>query len=197
MTPKASDSDAHIVATIADNADDVLRYFQRRADHQDAADLLAETMLIVWRRSRDVPSDPVSARMWMFGIARNVLHNDARSKRRRWRLADRLRLMSAPEGARAADDGVEVRDAVDRLPEKLAEVVRLVHWEGFTLAQVAEILGEPATTVRSRYLRAKTELQTALTPAATPANATVSVRPGQRAGELDAPGDRRSGSDRG
>lgn len=192
VTPKAGDADAHIVATIADNADDVLRYFQRRADHQDAADLLAETMLVVWRRSRDVSRDPMQARMWMFGIARNVLHNDERSKRRRWRLADRLRLMSAPEGARAADDGVEVRDAVDRLPEKLAEVVRLVHWEGFTLAQVAEILGEPATTVRSRYLRAKTELHGALTTA----NVTASARPGQRVGEVDTPADRRSGTDR-
>ena len=192
VTPKASDADAHIVATIADNADDVLRYFQRRADHQDAADLLAETMLIVWRRSRDVPRDPMHARMWMFGIARNVLHNDERSKRRRWRLADRLRLMSAPEGARAADDGVEVRDAVDRLPGKLAEVVRLVHWEGFSLTQVAEILGEPATTIRSRYLRAKTELHGALTPS----NVTAGVRPGQRVGGVDTPADRRSGTDR-
>jgi RNA polymerase sigma-70 factor (ECF subfamily) len=101
--------------------------------------------------------------MWLFGIARGTLLNHARGVRRRWALADRIRLqvrggLSAP----AADAGAEVRDAIARLAPDEAEIVRLVHWDGFSLTDAAELLGIPASTVRGRYQRAKSELRVAL-----------------------------------
>ena len=62
----------------------------------------------------------------------------------------------------AADSGVEVRDAVDRLPEELGELVRLVHWDGFTVTEAATLLGLNASTGRSRYARAKELLRESL-----------------------------------
>jgi DNA-directed RNA polymerase specialized sigma24 family protein len=41
-------------------------------------------------------------------------------------------------------------------------VVRLVHWDGFTLGEAAALEGIPASTARSRYARAKRELAVAL-----------------------------------
>lgn len=67
-----------------------------------------------------------------------------------------------PATAPPADQGLEVRDAIARLDPELAEVVRLVHWDGFNLAEVAELEAIPASTVRSRYGRAKRELAAAL-----------------------------------
>jgi RNA polymerase sigma-70 factor (ECF subfamily) len=61
-----------------------------------------------------------------------------------------------------ADAGLEVRDAIDHLDPKIAKVVRLVHWEGFTLAQTAAILDMPASTVRNHYQQAKQQLRAAL-----------------------------------
>lgn len=105
--------------------------------------------------------------MWLFGIARGVIANALRGQVRRSRLADRLRAVTTGPQAQGApaDRGVEVRDAIDRLDPDLAEVVRLVHWDGFTLAEAADVLALSASTVRSRYARA--ELSTVLLPART------------------------------
>lgn len=139
----------------------LLGYFRRRVDAEDAADQLAETMVTAWRRYSDLPADPEQARMWLFGIARNVLLNAQRGERRRWSLADKARAALA-QSAPASDQGIEVRDAIDRLPAELGELVRLVHWEGLTIGQAAGVMEISASTARSRYQRAKSELRVAL-----------------------------------
>ncbi len=58
-----------------------------------------------------------------------------------------------------------MRDAIDRLAPDLGELVRLVHWERFSLAEAAELLGIPASTARGRYQRAKDDLRIALSVA--------------------------------
>jgi RNA polymerase sigma-70 factor (ECF subfamily) len=55
-----------------------------------------------------------------------------------------------------------VRDAVRRLPAAQRDLVTLVHWEGFSLAEAAEILGVNPSTERSRYAAAKAVLHDAL-----------------------------------
>ena len=145
------------------NADDLLAFFERRVvPRADAADLLAETLIVGWRRAADLPDDELGARRWLFGIARNVLLNAERGSRRRHRLANRVRAALTVAESPAADAGAEVRDALTRLEPDLAEIVRLVHWDGFTLADAAEIVGIPASTARGRYQRAKEELRVAL-----------------------------------
>lgn len=61
----------------------LLGYLQRRAGLNDAPDLLGETMVVAWRRVKDLPEDPERARMWLFGIARGTLLNHSRGERRR------------------------------------------------------------------------------------------------------------------
>lgn len=151
-----------ITDALAENSIDLLAYFERRVGSTDAADLLAETMMTAWRRVTDLPGDTERARMWLFVIARNVLANSERSERRRWRLAHRLRLMLAPADAAPADAGADVRDAVARLTPEQAELVRLVHWDGFSLVEAAELLGITASAARSRHLRAKEQLRAEL-----------------------------------
>jgi RNA polymerase sigma factor (sigma-70 family) len=155
------------VAALEANAGALLDYLERRIGVDDAPDALAEVMTVVWRRAPEVPEDATEARMWMFGIAKGVLSNAVRGKVRRAKLADRLRSVTASDGASSAaepsaDHGHDVRDAIARLDPELAEVVRLVHWDGFTLVEVAALEGLPASTVRSRYARAKRELAVAL-----------------------------------
>src|SRR5262245_59843684 len=71
--------------------DPVLGYVVRRTgDVHDAADVLAETFLIAWRRLDDVPAGD-RARPWLMGVARRVLANHRRGERRRTALGDRLR----------------------------------------------------------------------------------------------------------
>ena len=155
--------DAALIAAFEASASDLLSYLTRRVGPDDAGDLLGESMVVAWRRVRQLPGDPERARMWLFGIARGTLLNHARGERRRWALADRLRgRVGGEPSVMPADAGVEVRDAIERLDPNLAELVRLVHWDGFSLADAAEILGVPSSTARGRYQRAKTELRAAL-----------------------------------
>jgi RNA polymerase sigma-70 factor (ECF subfamily) len=142
---------------------DLLRFLHRRVGSDDAPDLFGETLLIAWRRIADLPEDATEARMWLFGLARGTLLNHARGQRRRLALVDRVRLhMPARAASPAADEGGEVRDAIERLRPERAELVQLVHWDGFTLAEAAAIIGIPAATARSRYARAKDDLRAAL-----------------------------------
>ena len=143
----------------------LLAYFIRRLDsREDAADLLGETLVIVWRRKSAIPGDETRARMWLYGVARKVLAGHRRGSRRRVALTDRLRdeLVVAPTGAADAVAGDEVRRLLEGLPELDREIVRLAYWEGFSLAEVAGILGLRPGTVRSRHSRAMAKLRVAL-----------------------------------
>ena len=120
-------------------------------------------MLTAWKREQNHPDGAEAVRMWLFGIARNVLKTSERGQRRRHRLASKLKAMlRADDSSQAADDGAEVRDAARRLEPELAELVRLVHWDGFSVAEAGQILGLPPSTARGRYQLAKEHLRTAL-----------------------------------
>lgn len=142
---------------------DLLRYFARRSG-SEAADLVSETVAIAWRQHRRLPADGTEARMWLFGIARNVLRNAQRADVRRREVADRLRSAVELEArSLAPDTGADVRSALDDLDPELAELVTLVHWDGFTLVEAAQLQGIPASTARGRYQRAKGALRDLLT----------------------------------
>lgn len=100
-----------------------------------------------------------ATRMWMFGIARNLVSSQRRGWGRRAALAERLRdeLALRPRTAQN-EQGQAVRDAVAALPEPRREIVRLVHWDGFPLMEAAQITGVSASTARSRYLLARRRL---------------------------------------
>jgi RNA polymerase sigma-70 factor (ECF subfamily) len=158
-----NDAATRLTAALEASSADILSYLERRVGADDAPDLLGETMVVAWRRSPELPEDAERARMWLFGVARGALLNHARGSRRRWALADRIRLQLRENAAAPPSDaGAEVRDAIARLDPDLAEIVRLVHWEGFTLVEVGEVIGIPASTARGRYQKAKSELRAAL-----------------------------------
>lgn len=154
-----------IRAALRDASGDLSAYLERRVrSREDAADLLSETMLQAWRRVDAFPThDLARQRMWLFTIAANVLANYRRSRRRHQALADRLRSQLAM--ANPSTDGVEgsdVRDAVLQLHEAQRELVMLIHWDGFTIVDAAEILGLNPSTARSRYAAARVSLREAL-----------------------------------
>jgi RNA polymerase sigma-70 factor (ECF subfamily) len=171
-------------------APDLLRYLERRLPADDAADALGEVLLVAWRRIDDLPATGDEARLWLFGIARNTVLSARRARSRRIGLAQQLDREPAARNVPGADRGLDVRDALDRLEPDLAELVRLVHWDGFPLADAARLLGEPASTVRSRYGRARALLRSALAEgAAPPVHSTAGPAPA-----VDDPGTRSRGA---
>ncbi|MFJ2368156.1 RNA polymerase sigma factor [Microbacterium sp. NPDC087665] len=149
------------------NEADLLAYFQRRTlDGADAADAFGELLLVAWKRSAKIPTDPEAARMWMFVAARNVLQNSRRSAQRSRRAVQRLAeaMMTTTPAGDADDDALTVRAAIDALPAEDAELVRLIYWDGFASHEAAAILGVNASTARSRLAKAKERLRVALSP---------------------------------
>jgi RNA polymerase sigma factor (sigma-70 family) len=160
----------------ADNLPRILGYAARRcAQPGDAADVAAEVFLIAWRRIDDVPDG--QERMWLFGTARRVLANHRRGQRRRSDLADRLRseLQTRRVVTALDDDALAIAQALATLPDRDRELLTLAVWDGLTPTEIATLEQIPAATVRSRLMRARARLRTALddspgsagTPAAT------------------------------
>lgn len=156
-------SQADLREALSATSSDLLAYFERRLRcREDAADLLAETLLQAWRRKDALPDESERQRMWLFTIAANVLANHHRSIRRRTSLADRLRDRMSAEVIPDAAEQHAVRDAVLRLHHAHRELVMLVHWDGFTLVEAAEVLGLNPSTARGRYAAARAALKDAL-----------------------------------
>lgn len=149
---------------LSEHAADLLSYLERRVlVREDAADLLSETMLQAWRRVDSFPNESRERqRMWLFTIAAHVLANHRRTIRRRSALADRLRQHVNDAGLPDQSEAHAVRDAVLRLRDAERELVMLIHWDGFTIAEAAELLGVNESTARGRYAAARSSLRTAL-----------------------------------
>ena len=142
------------------NQRDILAYLVRRVDNrEDAADLFGEAYLTAWRRRRSMPADAEAARKWLFVVARNTLLNHYRSAKRRRALVDGLRDELRATTDEPTEQNLDVRRAIASLDPTLAELVRLVHWEGFGIADAGEIMGIGASTARSRYASARAKLK--------------------------------------
>lgn len=169
LTRSLPTTDVAITALVEREAPGLLAYFVRRvAIREDAADLLAETLLIMWRRREGIPADETRARMWTYGVARKVLSGHRRGTRRRDALGERLRgeLALRPDPSPSSDLDA-AQELLDLLPELDREILRLSFWEGFSLAEIAGILGKRPGMVRSRHSRALAKLREAAQEAAT------------------------------
>lgn len=142
--------------------DDLLRYALRRTcEPADAADVVAEVMTIAWRRRADLPPS-AQCRLWLFGVARNVLANQRRGELRRSHLARRLRqeLDTSVETSRTGDS--PVLDALATLSARDQEVLALTAWEGLRPEEIAVVLDCSPVAARVRLHRARHRLRNVL-----------------------------------
>jgi len=149
----------------ATHRDAVLGYLRRRTDSgHDAADLLADTFLVAWRRLDDVPLAP-QTRPWLYGVARRLLANHRRGEGRRHALATKLRneLSETPPDHQPLQDDTPAARAFRALPEQDRELLSLVAWEELDTAQLATVLGISRNAVRIRLHRARKRFAKLLT----------------------------------
>jgi RNA polymerase sigma factor (sigma-70 family) len=146
--------------------DALLAYALRRVSRpEDAADVVADTFLVAWRRRSHLPPGD-EARLWLYGVARNMLANQRRGDRRRDRLGEALRVrlagssvLLARDPSTAVTEHAAVRDALARLGELDREVLSLTVWEELEPREIAEVLGVSAQAVRTRLSRARARLR--------------------------------------
>jgi RNA polymerase sigma-70 factor (ECF subfamily) len=154
----------------------MLAYARRRVDPDTAEDVVAEALLVLWRRRAELSRPDVSDRRadevaWAIGVTRGCLANARRSSRRHLTLVGRLaRLERPPPGtdSSASSDADEVlHAALTSLREEEQELLRLWAWDDLKPAQIAVVLGVAPEVVSVRLHRAKKRLAALLeSPAA-------------------------------
>lgn len=154
------DPEAVFTNLYIDHHDAVLRYAARRADPDTARDIVAETFLVAWRRLADVPRDARHARPWLYGVARRVLANSERSRRRAETLKVHLGMQTRTAGSQqdpadAITDRIRLGEALQRLSELDREALRLVGFEELDISEAALAMGcsRPAMAVRLHRAR--------------------------------------------
>ena len=135
------------------NYEAILGYARRRTAPDEAADVLAETFLVAWRRLEHVP-DGEAARLWLYATARRVLANQERARRRRGRLDARLR-ETAQDGSVASGNRGVLAAAFEGLSARDRELLSLAGWEGLDATQIGTVLGCSANAARIRLHRAR------------------------------------------
>jgi RNA polymerase sigma factor (sigma-70 family) len=131
----------------------VLAYALRRTSRDDAADVVAETFLVAWRRLDDV--DEGSALPWLYAVARRVLLSQLRTARRQQAIAERVAAVwSEPPSSNPV-----LLEALAGLSEREREVLMLTAWEELSSSEAARVLGCSATAYRIRLHRARNRLR--------------------------------------
>lgn len=138
------------------NYEAVLAYTLRRtAGPEDAADVISDVFLAAWRRI-DVVPDGGDARLWLYGAARRVIANQARSASRRRRLSERLwRERPAAEITGGASEPSVASAAFGALSRGDRDLLGLVAWEGLSHREVAAVLGCSVNAAKLRVHRAR------------------------------------------
>ena len=123
-------------------------------DEALAEDAVQEAFLTIWRSASRFVPERAKASTWILTLVhRRAVDVVRREERRR---ADSLELAPEPVSAAADDDAwlrferERVQEALRRLPDPQREALELAYYGGFTQSELAERLGQPIGTIKSR-----------------------------------------------
>jgi RNA polymerase sigma-70 factor (ECF subfamily) len=184
-------SDEDLMARVADDDErsytELVRRFQGRVtnlisrvlnDRNGADDLTQEVFVRVFVHRRNYRRGSKFS-TWIFTIAANLAKNEIRRRvrRRNWFSLDALtevlhdsmsQLADKTEGREAGMEREQLQGEVGRaiatVPEKYRLALVLRDIEGLAYEEIAEVLGVPGGTVRSRINRARSMLKRKLEP---------------------------------
>jgi RNA polymerase sigma-70 factor (ECF subfamily) len=144
----------------------VAAYLLARVDRDAAADALAATFEVAWRRIADVPAQELP---WLLGVARRVLANTRRARVRQAALVDRMAsaMRSVPGAGEDALEAAELASAVAQLTGSQQEALLLIAWDGLSEREAALAVGCSRTAFAARLHRARARVRAAM---ATPAS---------------------------
>ena len=119
-----------------------------------AEDAVQEAFLGVWRTAARFVPDRGTASTWILTLVhRRAVDLVRREERRR---ADTLEQAPEPSGGSVEEEAwlrlqrERVQDALKQLPDQQREALELAYYGGFTQSELAERLGQPIGTIKSR-----------------------------------------------
>ncbi|SBT92672.1 RNA polymerase sigma-70 factor, ECF subfamily [Streptomyces sp. DI166] len=148
------------------------RLTRRCADPEVVREVLQDTFVTVWRSAGAHRGEEAGGWLWTIAARRLI---DARRVQERAGRLETTPIDATPSGVEPAPSapsaeervlaGLEYGDvgtALDRISPELREVLRATVVDGLTTRETARLLGIPEGTVKSRAMRARAELRTAL-----------------------------------
>jgi RNA polymerase sigma factor (sigma-70 family) len=175
-------SDEALVALVARSDDEALAALYDRfgrvayglalrvvRDPDLAEDVVQEAFLAVWRSAGRFVAERGKARTWVL----TLVHRRAVDLVRREELRRAEPLAAAPEASAEGTDeqawlGLQrahVQQALKKLPDQQREAIELAYYGGFTQAELADRLGEPLGTIKSRMFTGLARLRDLLAEA--------------------------------
>jgi RNA polymerase sigma-70 factor, ECF subfamily len=162
-----SSSDAMLVERLPrDRSGDELRELYRRyagelfgfaanalGDREQAEEVVQDVFAQLWRHAGEYDQRRASVRTWLYAIARNRIVDAHRRAAVRPKYAEEDSIESAAEIDAAIDQAVlrwQITAALARLSPAHREVIRLAHYGGLTMREIADRIGVPLGTVKSR-----------------------------------------------
>ena len=125
---------------------------RRLGDRGRAEDAVQETFASIWRSARTYRPERGPGAPWLYAVARNAIVDRGRA-----RPEPVAELPEEPSPDAGPADHAEqswvawrVHRALEELPEREREVIALAYWSGLSQSEVAEFLGIPLGTVKTR-----------------------------------------------
>jgi len=126
---------------------------RRLGDRHRAEDATQEAFAAIWRSASTYRPDRGPAAGWLYAVARNAIVDRFRASGPRMD-GEPPELVSAEAGpaeqAEQSDVAWRVHRALEELQPREREVIELAYWSGMSQSEVAEYLGIPLGTVKTR-----------------------------------------------
>jgi RNA polymerase sigma-70 factor (ECF subfamily) len=146
----------------------VYGYLSRRVGPAIADDLSAETFVRAFERRASYDRAADRALPWLLGIALNLLAHHRRSEARHFRALAASGRLNATEDEGHAAAGIDPRTTLqliaglEQLDDYDREALLLYAWGDLKYQEIAQVLGIPVGTVRSRLNRARRKIRQAI-----------------------------------
>ncbi len=137
---------------------------RRLGDRGRAEDAVQETFASIWRAARSYKPERGPGAPWLYAVARNAITDRGRARTETpAEIPDEPSGEAGPaEQAEAGWTSWRIHRALEELNDNERSVVELAYWSGLSQSEIAEFLGIPLGTVKTRTRAALARLATLL-----------------------------------
>lgn len=125
---------------------------RRLGDRGRAEDAVQETFASIWRAARSYQPERGPGAPWLYAVARNAIVDNGRTRREPpvEGMDEKADDESPADRAESGWVAWRVHRALAELPENERVVIELAYWGGRSQSEVADLLGIPLGTVKTR-----------------------------------------------
>ncbi len=128
--------------------------YARTHNRADAEDIYQEVFLKLYTQNPDFESEE-HRRAWLLRVTANCSVSLFRSA---WRRHTQL-TAQIPEPTREPSEASPLLESIEHLPKRYRTLVHLYYYEDMSVSEIAELLHEKQSTLRSRLTRARQMLR--------------------------------------